>query len=145
MIVGLLWVLTSKSVLSAAWSPIRESRWFLNLDTLYYRDVLEPPVSNADVTYWLNYHGTKKRRTRKLATINTAVEATTLNSRTFRLRPQDEFIRDNIQADDVLIVSIGGNDIALAPAPCTILSLLCLPHFCLEYSTVMGSIPVSFS
>lgn len=106
-------------------------------------DVLEPPISNADVTYWLNYHGIDERRNQKYGAINTAVEATTLNSRTFRLHPQDKFIRDNIQQDDVLIVSVGGNDIALAPTPCTIMSLLCLPHMCMEYSTAFGSIPVS--
>mmetsp|Transcript_17377 Transcript_17377/g.42523 ORF Transcript_17377/g.42523 Transcript_17377/m.42523 type:complete len:271 (+) Transcript_17377:407-1219(+) len=98
---------------------------------------------NADVTYWLNYHGISERRTqKKYGAINTAVEATTLNSRTFRLRPQDEFLRDNIEQDDVLIVSVGGNDIALAPTPCTIMSLLCLPHMCMEYSKVFGSIPI---
>mmetsp|Transcript_17372 Transcript_17372/g.42514 ORF Transcript_17372/g.42514 Transcript_17372/m.42514 type:complete len:102 (+) Transcript_17372:258-563(+) len=80
---------------------------------------------------------------KKYGAINTAVEATTLNSRTFRLGPQDEFLRDNIEQDDVLIVSVGGNDIALAPTPCTIMSLLCLPHMCMEYSKVFGSIPVS--
>ena len=106
-------------------------------------DVLEPAVSNADVTYWLNYHGIDERRTHKYGAINTAIEATTLNSRTFRLHPQDKFIRDNIQQDDVLIVSVGGNDIALAPTPCTIMSLLCLPHMCMEQSCVLGTVPVS--
>jgi hypothetical protein len=108
-----------------------------------YARVLQPPVSNADVTYWLNHHGTSESRTHKIATINTAVEATTLNQRTFRLRPQDQFLRENIQADDILICSIGGNDIALSPTPCTILSLLLLPKFCLDYGSTIGSVPVS--
>jgi len=62
--------------------------------------------------------------------MNDTVEATTLNERTFALRSQDRFLRDNIAEDDVLIVSIGGNDIALLPLPCTIVSmagLVCLP------------------
>jgi hypothetical protein len=73
------------------------------------------------------------------------VEATTLNERSYRLRPQDKFIRDNISSNDVLIVSVGGNDIALAPAPCTILSiagLLCLPMGCLEGGRSFGAVPV---
>lgn len=107
------------------------------------RDVLVPPFSNADVTYWLNYHGMKENRSHKLAAINTAVEATTLNQRTYRLRAQDRFLRDRIQTNDVLIVSIGGNDVALLPTPCTILSLLCLPNCLLDYSSVCGSVPVS--
>ena len=58
------------------------------------------------------------------------VEATTLNERCFTLMPQDVFLRDHIGKEDILIVSIGGNDIALRPTICTIASmagLLCLP------------------
>lgn len=106
-------------------------------------DALDPAISNADVTYWLNYHGVNERRNQKYGAINTAVEATTLNSRTFRLFPQDQFLRDNIQQEDVLIVSVGGNDIALRPTPCTIMSLGCMPHMCMDYSKVFGTIPVS--
>ena len=51
------------------------------------------------------------------------VEATTLNQRTTKLLPQDEFIRENIREDDIVIVSIGGNDVALLPAPCTICAM----------------------
>ncbi len=41
---------------------------------------------------------------------------------------QDELIRDNITPNDVLIVSVGGNDIALSPTPTTILSMLAMVH-----------------
>ena len=74
------------------------------------------------------------------------MEATTLNERSYRLRPQDKYIRDNISSQDILIVSIGGNDIALAPTPCTICSvagLLCLPVRCLEGGRSFGAVPVS--
>ena len=75
------------------------------------------------------------------------VEATTLNSRCYKLQPQDEFVRDNISKDDILIVSIGGNDIALAPAPCTIATLVgmtyCLPQKVIEKGFTCCSIPVS--
>lgn len=112
-----------------------------------YKDVLEPAVSKKDVTYWLNYHchNSKNNSPRKTtAAINTAVEATTLNERTFQLRPQDIFIRDNIQAEDVLIVSIGGNDIAMMPTPCTIASIgsiVCMPRQILQNGFSFGYFP----
>ena len=127
-----------------------------------YRDVLEPPQCKQDVTYWLNYlcennaQGSCSRSSsssaesnllrQRTVAINTAVEATTLNERTFRLRPQDVFIRDNIQTQDVLIVSVGGNDVALMPCPCTIASILglalCLPAACTERGCTVGTVPV---
>lgn len=128
-------------------------------------DILDPPRCVCDVTYWLNHlsfgydeddsgsgsndsGNNNARRTRiKYAAINTAVEATTLNERCRRLRPQDRFLRDNLSEEDVLIVSIGGNDIALCPTPCTVASvagLLCLPTSCLEGGRSFGSVPVSF-
>ncbi|KAL7535671.1 hypothetical protein ACHAWF_005229, partial [Thalassiosira exigua] len=140
-----------------------------------HASLLRPPTSVCDVTYWLNElsfqrdakgnggggvgdgcissgggegeSGHEPRRTRpRYAAVNTAVEATTLNERCRRLRPQDRFLRDRIGPDDVLIVSIGGNDIALAPAPCTIASLaglMCLPSGCLEGGRSYGSCPIN--
>lgn len=75
-----------------------------------------------------------------------SVEATTLNQRNLRLLPQDRFLRDNITSNDVLIVSIGGNDIALAPTPCTIVAmagLLCLPYDWIENGCTSCAVPVS--
>lgn len=54
------------------------------------------------------------RGNKSLGCLNAAVEATSLNDRAFnRLLPQDAFIRNNIDKDDVLVVSVGGNDVAL--------------------------------
>ena len=115
-----------------------------------YHDILDPPVSNADVTYWINYlieNNDRSGRQHRLAAINTAVEATTINERAYHLRPQDCFIRDNIQPNDTLIVSIGGNDVAMAPTPCTIASILgllwCLPTACLEFGKVCATVPIN--
>ena len=103
---------------------------------------------NADVTYWLNFLAEEQHRTvpqsPRMYAINTAVEATTLNERRFRLRAQDKFLRGNIQANDVLIVSVGGNDVAMAPTPCTILSILSMVHMplsCLEQGCTLGTMP----
>ncbi|KAJ3108540.1 hypothetical protein HDU97_000822 [Phlyctochytrium planicorne] len=64
----------------------------------------------------------------KIATINCAVEATTIADRNPKLRPQDEFLRENISESDVLVVSIGGNDIALRPSTMTALNLAALVY-----------------
>lgn len=75
------------------------------------------------------------------------MEATTLNQRTLMLTRQDRFCRDNIRSDDVLIVSLGGNDIALLPAPCTIAAiaglLCCAPSRLIEAGTTCCAPPVS--
>mmetsp|Transcript_35688 Transcript_35688/g.52341 ORF Transcript_35688/g.52341 Transcript_35688/m.52341 type:complete len:349 (-) Transcript_35688:144-1190(-) len=141
---GLIW--------TAGDSSLDNKYWFADQRPAVgaYAQILDPPVSVCDVTYWLNYlsssseaHGSTDNW--KWAAINCAVEATTLNQRCHSLLPQDEFIRDNIGSDDVLIVSIGGNDIALRPAPCTIMSiagLLCLPSRILDAGFSYCSIPV---
>jgi len=62
--------------------------------------------------------------------INCAVEASTLSSRTTNwlaeLWEPDIFVREHITNNDVLIVSIGGNDIALEPSLKTIVNMLAL-------------------
>ena len=65
------------------------------------------------------------------------VEASSLNDRAFnRLLAQDAFIRDNLEPNDVLVVSVGGNDVALAPLFFTVVNLAaivcCTPQWCLE-------------
>lgn len=155
-------------------SSLDNKYWFQDFQPAVegvYSDILNPPSSICDVTYWLNHleattnnanaaataasSGSSKHESTtssntsnntRYAAINCAVEATTLNQRTTRgLLPQDKFIRDNISSQDVLIISIGGNDVALAPAPCTIASLAgllcCLPSSCLENGTTFGTVP----
>eukprot|EP00536_Pseudo-nitzschia_multiseries_P008520 jgi/Psemu1/287856/fgenesh1_pg.216_\ len=122
-----------------------------------YQRVLEPPARmNADVTYWLNHIAQQRQRNQaqegqpsqlrstRMATINAAVEASTVNERTRRLRSQDIFLRDNLRPEDTLVVSIGGNDIAMMPMPCTICSILSLVHMpisCLESSSCVCASP----
>lgn len=130
---ALIWTAGDSSLDNKYWFSDRRPA------ALAYRDVLDPPESVCDVTYWMNALIEERQQRQqqqgpeappRLAAINAAVEATTLNERTRRLRPQDRFLRDNLRPDDVLIVSVGGNDVALAPTPCTIASiggLLALP------------------
>ena len=141
-------------------SSLDNKYWFHNIKNATsngYSDVLDPPMSNTDITYWMNdivvndandssTTADEGNNSIKYGTINTAVEATTLNQRTYHLLPQDKFIRDNIKEDDVLIVSIGGNDIALAPTPCTIISILslicCVPYTIVDRGHACCSLPI---
>ena len=80
-------------------------------------------MSRQDVCYCLN--AALIAQGSPFRCINTAVEATLLRQRSCGvLLPQDKFLRDNIEANDIVVVSVGGNDIALAPSPCTILQML---------------------
>jgi hypothetical protein len=107
-------------------STLDTKYWFNDprppLGLVGYEHVLDPPQCNADITYWLDYHW----QTQNVSQV--ALEPSMQqwrqqppNERTFRLRPQDRFLRENIQGNDILIVSIGGNDVAMAPTPCTII------------------------
>ena len=109
-----------------------------------YKNVLDPPRMKQDVTYWLNKRA--EDRQASYVAINTSVEATTLNGRACcTLLAQDKFIKRNIQEEDVLVVSVGGNDIALMPAPCTICNMVllqcCTPTACIEKTKPCCSIP----
>jgi len=62
--------------------------------------------------------------------INTSVEESTLSERMQSgLLEQDVFIRDHIDTNDVLIVSVGGNDVVLKPSFATIMSLAWICKF----------------
>ena len=113
-----------------------------------FERVLSPPRMVKDVTYWMNRLLAESGEAAATFTMNTAVEATTLASRSggaeaccvVRCVPhmyaQDEMIRDSMQANDILVTSIGGNDIALSPSICTVFFLvwLMLTPMCLLWS-----------
>lgn len=100
-----------------------------------YERILRPPRMKTDVCYHLNREAQERKA--GLGCVNTAVEATSLNNRACcSLLEQDQFIRDHITADDYLVVSVGGNDIALTPVLMTVLNLAalvcCTPQVCIE-------------
>lgn len=101
-----------------------------------YERILQPAQMKADVAYWLNREFTTRPGAQGLCCLNTAIEATSLNDRACCLQPQDKFIQDNITEEDYLVVSVGGNDIALTPLLFTALNLLamvwCTPQACLD-------------
>ena len=102
-----------------------------------YEDIIKPPNMKQDIAYWLNNE--LKHRGVDQFCINCAVEESSIGSRACcRLLPQDKVIRDTITEEDILVVSVGGNDIVLKPTLCTILSTLaltcCTTNQCVEAS-----------
>ena len=99
-----------------------------------YEHILNPAVMKQDVSYWLNAAAAERAQAQGSddpapACVNTAVEATSLNDRACsRLLAQDELIRQHIGPDDILIVSVGGNDVALQPLLCTVLSMFAMVY-----------------
>lgn len=108
-----------------------------------YEEVLQPQRSKMDIAYWMNKIISEEDRSKGYVVVNAAVEESTVGSRSCgRLRKQDAIIKDNIQPEDYLIVSVGGNDIALSPNLCTVINMLTLVR-CMPTSWVIGSCGVS--
>ncbi|KZM27134.1 uncharacterized protein EKO05_0009004 [Ascochyta rabiei] len=84
-----------------------------------YEHTLDRPTPKPDVAFWINHFLGDSA-----TCINTAVEESMLRERDQELLSHDVFIRDNIRPEDVVIVSVGANDIALKPLPCTIRHML---------------------
>ena len=79
-----------------------------------------------DVSYWLNRTAEERLGRGRFCTINASVEESTLADRDDSLLEQDAFLRDAVGPGDVVVLSLGGNDIALRPTKTTILSILAL-------------------
>ncbi len=106
-----------------------------------YENLLTPPKAKRDIAYWMNKIATERKST--YVCVNTSVEESTVGSRAcMRLNSQDRVIRNNIHPNDVLIVSVGGNDIALAPNACTVLNMLTLIK-CVGKSAVDSSCAIA--
>lgn len=99
-----------------------------------YKETLDVPNPRSDVAFWLN-HALGDSAT----VINTAVEESMIREREKELLPHDQFIRDNISTDDILIVSVGGNDVAFKPTICTAWNMLQLAWFSSRASLEDGS------
>lgn len=77
-----------------------------------------------DIAYWVNKYICEYNKEPEFFYLNASVEESTLKARYGgQLLPQDKFVQDHIQNKDILICSVGGNDIALKPDPSTILNL----------------------
>lgn len=105
-------------------SSLDNKYWFTDIRRACngYEHVFDEPYIRPDVCYWLNKH-IHTLGYQNWAAINTAVEESSLNERRKKMFEQDKFIRDNITAKDLLVVSVGGNDIAAKPKLSTLLHL----------------------
>jgi hypothetical protein len=106
-----------------------------------YEQVLQPPHMVQDVAYWLNKE--LKEHGSSMACINCAVEESCINLRESKgLLPQDVFIRDHLTEEDVLIVDVGGNDVALHPTLGVILNMAWLiyltPKLCIQWGPLLA-------
>jgi len=110
-----------------------------------YEAVLKPSKSRPDVAHWLNSEMVARGLDQRMVAINTAVEEATLGARHGgTLLEQDTFCRDHLQANDELVCSCGGNDIALRPTVGTglsMVSLLSMPTWLIRHA---GSSPVFY-
>mmetsp|Transcript_46148 Transcript_46148/g.107847 ORF Transcript_46148/g.107847 Transcript_46148/m.107847 type:complete len:316 (-) Transcript_46148:91-1038(-) len=81
-----------------------------------YEKALDPPIMLKDVSYWINHECSRAQPQAKTPCINCAVEESCIVQREVGgLLDQDKFIRDNLREEDVLVVDMGGNDVALRP------------------------------
>lgn len=91
-----------------------------------YETILRPAQMLPDISYHMNKRSIQKSM--PFITVNCAVEESTLGGRQEHLKAQDEVISRNITNDDILIVSVGGNDIALSPSLSTIWNMVVLNY-----------------
>ena len=127
-----------KTIFLAGDSSLDNKNWFEDKAKACngYEKILDKKISKCDVAYHLNRSLADRKDTEYVA-LNCAVEEASIGQKgCMKLNDHDIFIRDNIREDDILVVSIGGNDIALSPSVCTGLNTFCLtrciPSFCLK-------------
>ncbi|CAM9970605.1 unnamed protein product, partial [Heterosigma akashiwo] len=106
-----------------------------------YEGVLQPPAMVKDVAYWMNFLAAERYGPGKILTINTSVEESTVAERMRSrsgLLPHDEFIREKVGRNDVVVLSVGGNDVALRPTISTIASVLTITRMPMWLIRKMG-------
>jgi hypothetical protein len=109
-----------------------ESSFLKNEDAINgYEHILEPPEMKPDIAYHMNTLLVDSN----YYVINTAVEESTIACRKDHLLAQDSFIQRHITNDDMLLVSVGGNDIALSPSLKTIWNMV-LMMYCNSIETI---------
>lgn len=120
---SLIFLCGDSSLDNKFWLPAYNKQTAIN----GYEQILYPPAMMPDIAYFLNAECVERRVGHRLCAVNTAVEESTLADRAGdQLLEQDEFIRGSIREQDVLVVSVGGNDVALRPTLSTIVSIASL-------------------
>ena len=76
-----------------------------------------------------------------ISALNCAVEESTVGERGDGLLTHDKFIRDHVTENDFIVVSMGGNDVALKPTSATVTNMMLLtrtPEWILRLGCTMG-------
>lgn len=93
-----------------------------------YENVLRPPRMVRDVCYWMNY----SLRGTDWVCINTAVEESCLVDAP---SAHDGFVLSHLQSGDMVVASIGGNDLILKPSTSVLVTMgvgtYLIPQWCL--------------
>lgn len=118
--VNFIYLAGDSSLDNKHWLPAYENQHAVN----GYEHILKPPIMKPDIAYHMNQ--LLQQKNGGYVAINAAVEESTLDERKTMLLPHDRFISTHITNQDILIVSLGGNDIALRPSLSTIWNLLIL-------------------
>ena len=94
-----------------------------------YETFLSPPKMRPDVNYFINKRLFDQHDNRYFC-INAAIEESTIGARKLSntLLAQDIFIQQYISNNDILVVSLGGNDLALRPTPSTAWNMLLMNY-----------------
>lgn len=116
-----VWLVGDSSLDNKYWLP-RSMQPAIN----GFEAVLSPPKMIPDVAYWVNRALVNNHSLKNAFCLNCAVEESTVRDRKDSLLPQDAFVRDNLMEQDIVIVSVGGNDIALRPTVATVASMASL-------------------
>lgn len=111
-----IWLVGDSSLDNKFWLP---DRWLQAVNG--YEAALEPAIARPDVARLMNLE--VLLRGMPYVVVNAAVEESTIAERAGGLIPQDQFVRDNMRQGDVVVASVGGNDIALHPSLWTIWSM----------------------
>jgi lysophospholipase L1-like esterase len=133
----IVWLAGDSSLDNKAWVPADGSGGTplpVSVPDIYALVLKSFTPMKPDVAFWMNHHLGDRA-----TVINGAVEASLLRERKHMLLQQDKFIHDNIRSQDILVVSVGANDIALSPTFCTAYNMMRLAHLSSQSSIENGS------
>lgn len=118
-----IYLIGDSSMDNKYWLPNNRMRKAIN----GYENINGFKRMKPDVAYFVNKYCKESKVINDHFCVNAAIEESTLNDRPGdHLMSHDEFVRDNIQPEDILICSLGGNDIALKPTCGTIFNIAML-------------------
>lgn len=122
----------SSIVFLAGDSSLDNKHWIIGKqakDATYgYDTFLVPPLMVRDICYNLS-NSINKKGIHNTFVLNCAVEEATIGNKKQYLNSQDKFILSRITSNDILVVSIGGNDMALNPTISTMWNMFKLVTF----------------